>query len=301
MKNIFFTIIIFLSFTYSSLSNDNKDSIIIINSSKSEYLESEPIWIEVNVNIPTDKKLDMAPSMGNWGILTNGKGDTLPYMSSFPFSVAIPDYRNHYYYVFPLQFYGVFEDSSSIFPDSHYKLLPDTYHFQMAVGLSINKKWEVHYSNIISFTVKAPESDEVEARKRLFELIKMQYGCGGDTIQCNFIFHKILEFKNKYPDSRYLQRAEHFINLLMNDIPGLKDTLELYLFHNIELNPDSYYNNSNIHILAYIYKGSDKLFNKKLINLKKKINSTQFDKFVNEYIEEYEFKKQVEKMHKKNK
>ncbi len=306
---IYVSIILFLFIsleqaqTALNLNNSNcsyDSSVIKLKSSKDKYLESEPIWIEVEINIPEELKLDSSPVIyPNNDIkfyLNNDKGDTLKGFGGDVTTVLMKKYKNHYYSIFHLQyFFGVADDFPHSLLAYRYKLLPDNYYLKATLHLVINGKANFFNSDGIHFRVERPDGDEIEARKQLLEIedYATSYSSTISSIEkFNSLYEKVAVFENLYPGSVYLPKIQDLI-VGFSSNSNFRDTMNIYLLRKIKENPDNYYNESNLGLIISIFPDDSNNSTEFLINLRESYKGTLLEKFIDNELEEIEFEKSI--------
>lgn len=271
------------------------ESVINIKSSKNLYLESEPIWIVVEVNIPNNLKLDNEPVIHPLGdlrfLLTNDIGDTLEPLRQTASFALFKDYRSHYYDLFHLQYYyGVKEDFPRSILAFRYKLITDGYHLKASIVFRVDNMEKYFYSNVIDFRVEKPTGPEFEARRKLLNLEDY-----ATTPSSSFdgIFEKVTEFEDLYPNSVYLPKAQDLIVGFSFLDHHFSDTLHTYLLRRIKENPENYYNKSYLGSVLSFYS-KHIMEPKDLLNgLRDSYKGTLLEKFIDNKLEEIEFEKSI--------
>jgi len=280
-----------------------KPPVIEIKLSKNVYLESEPIWTEINVNIDKEIKVDKTPAISAVCgdikfVLRDEINDTIKGQEcTYDYVYTGYSYHlGHYYWIGDvLSIYGKYED----FPNSQLimrrKLLSGSYKLSAIIYLIINKKAEKYYSNEIQFRVEEPFGIEIEAHKQLIEI--EDFAVNGDTdksVRFKGMCKKVNDFKGKYSYSAYLGKAENEIFSWGVFFSNFKDTITNYIFNRLSENPENYYNIRYVHSLGYLFKGDEVSLRDTLTQISKSSRGTLLQKIIDNFLEEKEALKQFE-------
>jgi hypothetical protein len=277
---------------------NHKPPIIEIKSSKEVYLESEPVWLEIEVNIDKEMELDKPPIITPLGdvefILINSHVDTIKYFKGGYSQIGPNKYLEHYYRIYDiLNIYGVKED----FPNSQlvgcYKLLPDKYTLKAILNLSIDGKVEKFNSNLIQFEVEIPRDSEEEEHKKMIEI--KNYAVNGPKdfdSRFDIIVQKVNEFKMMFPNSVYIDRIISLIfrhgHIISKDF---QDTVSNYLKNRLEANPADYFNYTYVSHLWGISKNNSDLLINTLTQISESNKGTLLQKIIDNYLAEAEARK----------
>lgn len=309
-NNSFLTIIIItLIIILFEFAEENKcatksffeNSVIEIKPSKDRYLESEPIWIEIDVNIPKDIQIDREPIIYptcdlNF-ILTKDNGDKLKYVGMSITTVFLKEHKEHYFALFDLlEFHGVDEDYAGSSAAGRRKLLPDNYSLQVILTLEINHISIYFYSDKIGFQIEKPAGSELEARTKLLEIEDFSLNYKSNfSDEFSQMFKKVSEFKNMFPNSVYLDKAEREIVLSYYLDKDFKDTISNYLLNHFKEKPNNYFNYLHIELMGSLFKGTESSFIKTLEQLRESNKGSILEKIINNYIENVNFQKSLNK------
>ena len=282
----------------------SKPPVIDIKLSKNVYLESEPIWLEINVNIDKEIIVDKTPAIFPFCgdikfVLLNEFDDTLKghyCVSGDGIYTEYSYHLDHYYLIYDiLNLYEKIED----FPNSQlimkYKLLPGNYRLLAIISLMINKKFEKYFSNKVLFKVEKPFGIETEAHKDLIDI--EDFAVNGDSdknVRFEGTCKKVNYYKEKYSNSVYLDKAEHEIISWGVFFSNFKDTVTSYIFKRLSENPENYYNFQYVRSLGYLYKNNDASLRDTLTQISESEKGTLLQKIIDNYFEEKEAMKQFE-------
>lgn len=224
-----------------------------IRSSKSEYIESEPLWIEFEIYFDT-LKLDTGPFIHPDGgldfTLTNIDsnktiekfwGKALYALTNEP-----PKYCLYSFKVFNLLgYYNQFcpkVDGNLLYllpylPESNYEL-------KASLGITVNGYGNSLYSNKIHFKIRKPEGTEIEE----YDSLLGYYSSFSNNLQDHYhLYSKAEEFIQKFPNSVYTEKIqEHSSINFLNPYASLE-----YYSNLIKNNPENYYNQSYLDMVEY--------------------------------------------------
>lgn len=294
---------------YSVKADTSELTSIKIKCSKAVYLESEPVWIEYDVNINKDIEIIREP--GEFGCnprlkLIHENGDTVDYQigcSDWAYLGNLP-HPEHYFFTYDLlQIYDVFED----FPHSplanKHKILPGKYRFKSVLYLVMSNKGYPHdsegeikaypiYSNEIQFEVINPEGEELSAQKNMISIFD-NYTNKINNVENNldkrfeWYYYKFNEFKNLYPNSVYLNKVEDEMIITGYFTNGIfRDTMYNYLISVIGENPSNYFNKDYLGLINIALKKQEKTFQDSMKPVSNTYCNTLLQKLIDNYIAE---------------
>lgn len=265
------------------------ESILKIKSSKNLYYESEPVWIEIEIKIDKSIKLDKSPVLLPPGdlefFLTNSKGDTIKHIEGSYTMIESKDHSEYYFRTFDLlNIYGSNED----FPNSQlrmeHRLLSDDYSLVIMLPLYVDNKIEKNYSNMIKFRIEKPTGDEIEAHKRLIEIEDFEVNGRLDLkVKFDSLYNKVMEFKNNYENSVFLNKVEHQIIICSFENPKFEDTITSYLLYRIRNDASNYYNYGYLYSIDYRLKDKEEAFKNSLRLIINSNKGTLLEKFIKNY------------------
>jgi hypothetical protein len=249
MKKAIFLYVLFLismflfGEVYSYQEKSNTDSVkLTLTSNKNLYLESELIWIELDIVIDKNLKLDYRPLLypGNDLNLSliNSKKDTIKYRGGHVDALIRKDYPDSMYYIDNLLW--TLGSSEKLQTQAGYSEIfkvipPDDYTLNITVQLRSNNKSLYCQSNSIKFSIIKPSEFEIEAYN---ELINLESYTVNNQYKLGYEFIKMMEsFNEKYPGSVYKEKifnnsyfligctlpheeTEIFYNNFINDNPN---------------------------------------------------------------------------------
>ena len=286
-------LLIFNMLIFSDAYSQKKDSsasktIVKINTNKYEFLEGEPIWVEINVIIGRDttKERDSiwATSIDTGSFLTNYKGDTLKYhRTGEPFTLSRLYYSDTIYRVQNLlDLYGVKDRSNSLMP---FYLPEESYKVTILFEKHTKESSEIIRSNTVQFRVRKPQGVEIQAYNEYYKIMEMFFntiGVDSEKKQSE-LMEAVNNFTNSHPNSVYFFQVK-FAQYLSSRY-GLDYTLKLkdFVLNEIKNYPENYWNHIYLECLRYeLYKDNDIGYYNFLTNLIYKYHSTILSKFCEE-------------------
>ena len=302
MIRVYFWIfsVLFSFYTFQIFSQSPDSVSLEIKSSKNVYLESEPVWVEVNVNIPDEMKLDRAPvvfpSCDLKFVLTNNINDTLNDLGIKVTSVELKEYKKHYYDIFNLlDYYGTKENFTGSSSGGYFKLDPDNYNLVAILILKFNNSINYYYSAVIHFNVEKPEGIDQEAQKKLFYI---EQCCSNYKLnlkdKLDQIYTGIIEFKNSFQNSVYTDKVEKQIVTSYGLNNDFKDSIQSYLINKIIERPDNNFNYSYMKFLEYFYEDNNIIeYMTKLSEIRESSDSAVLRKLIDNFLEDLRFRKSI--------
>lgn len=279
------TLVFSFSISNSTHEGSSQNISISIKTSKSSYLESEPVWVEYFVQIVKGKiNLDYKPELDPGAdiklILVNSKNDTLNYVGGRGFYLRTKNY--------PDTLWGIINLLHSFgnpekFPHSSlgrkFYLPEDNYQLEVLLHYYVKGKEESIISDKVTFSIMKPSGEELEAHEKFLNMYELfGNGCSYDKIKLI-----VTEFDNQYKNSVYLDRMKYVLLTMSFIEPNFTTYAKQFLIDAINSNPNSYYNYNYIQTLKeYVNQNTE--FNNTLNILSVKSNNTITNKIIDHEI-----------------
>ncbi|MBK9333198.1 MAG: hypothetical protein IPM96_12530 [Ignavibacteria bacterium] len=245
------TLVFSFSISNSAHEASNQNINISIKTSKSSYLESEPVWVEYFVRIVKGKiNLDFKPQLDPGAdiklILLNSKNDTMNYVGGRGSYLGTKNYPDTLWGIINLlhSFGNPEKFPHSVFGRIFY-LPEDNYQLEVLLHYYVNGKVESVTSNKVTFSIMKPSGEELEAHEKFLNLYE-QFGNGCSYDKIKLI---VTEFDNQYNNSVYLDRMKYALLSMSFIEPNFTAYAEQFLIDAIDSNPNSYYNFNYIRTL----------------------------------------------------
>lgn len=245
---------------------ENSNGVIItINSNKFDYLESEPIWVEINIIIDENTRLDRAPILHLPDdlecILINSAGDTLKYRGGFFESVGNHKYPDTIFHVENLlNYYGINERFTHSNLLMSYYLPEDSYTVTFIFHAEINGISKSFISNKINFRVKKPENEELAAYHEWLKLMEVTEDLSekDNSIRFKKMKDVVDDIIHLYPNSVYIFKAKLELIVCSGFDNNFLNARKEYLVKEINTYPDNYDNFLYLLVLEQVYFENNK-------------------------------------------
>lgn len=256
---------------------------------KDTFLESEPIWLEVNAFLDESQKLDrkpiLEPSNDLKLTLRNSKGENMKYVGGISDFILeegkkYPD--TLFFYDNLLLYYGLPER----FPHSNmlmqFYLPEDTYELSASLELWKDHKLDTVISNTVSFSVSKPTGNEKLAYEKWLELENLKIR----NEALNAIRGTIEEFMVIFPNSVYQDKVENAL-LSTSWLSRISiDSAKTYLINHIASNPNDHFNMYYLRSLVGRYEDNKNDLINILRDFKTRYKETLLSKFLKYIMQE---------------
>lgn len=247
---------------------------------KTDYLESEPIWLTADIIIDKKMKLDRKPVLDPSNdlklILRNSKGDTLKFAGISLTAIGNKDYPDTMFFLNDLlEYFGEPEKLPNSKLSWPYNLPSEQYSLTAILYLRIGGESRFFNSNTVFFSVTKPFGEELEAYNKLLELQVLR---SDPTRNLEKVTKSVEEFVSTYPNSVYTKKARYLMT-----IAGKLPVDKIEFFRNLILDDlNNGYIVSYLYNLRYFYEqeGKQTQFREFLVETQNLYPNTLFDKII---------------------
>ncbi|MGA2669262.1 MAG: hypothetical protein ABSF32_10175 [Ignavibacteria bacterium] len=296
----FFLCILLVQQPFSQVQNSSP--IIQLKVNKSLYLVSEPVWVELDVDLNgfiPDYGPVFIPFDNMDFIFINQRGDTIRYIGGIDGILGHKQFMKYYFLTYNLNdYYGDMDDFKMSQMAWAHKFIPDGYFLQVRINLSKKGEQVYYFSNKVYFIVTEPAGEEKLAREALLDImsyrinahfdLNMDWSDVGDTV-----YNHAIDFERKFKNSVYLDRVRYEVTVGVNENKDFIDSLEQYSLRMIKENPNNYYNQYYLMDIVYKHKEDTTAFLEIFDELKNTYKGTLLEKFINSTLDYMEFAKTI--------